>query len=64
MSTAVPEEHREVLDAPYGVLTTLVMTATSEHHGPCLAEDGLVKISLITTRQKVRNLWPGLGPRC
>jgi hypothetical protein len=25
VSTTVPEEHREVLDAPYGVLTTLLI---------------------------------------
>ncbi len=57
MSTAVAEEHREVLDAPYGVLTTLGRDGYPQSTMVAfLAEDGLIKISLNTTRQKTRNL--------
>ena len=57
MSTVVPEEHREVLDAPYGVLTTLGRDGYPQSTMVAfLAEGGLIKISLNTTRQKTRNL--------
>ncbi|HEX8132779.1 MAG TPA: TIGR03618 family F420-dependent PPOX class oxidoreductase [Actinomycetes bacterium] len=57
MSTVVPEEHREVLDAPYAVLTTLGRDGYPQSSMVSfLAEDGLVKLSLNTTRQKTRNL--------
>jgi PPOX class probable F420-dependent enzyme len=57
MRTAVPDEHREVLEAPYGVLTTLGADGYPQSTMVAfLAEDDLVKISLNTTRQKTRNL--------
>ena len=57
MSAAVPEEHEEVLDAPYAVLTTLGRDGYPQSTMVAfLAEDGLVKISLNTTRQKTKNL--------
>jgi PPOX class probable F420-dependent enzyme len=57
VSTTVPEEHREVLDAPYAVLTTLGHDGYPQSTMVAfLAEDGLVRISLNTTRQKTRNL--------
>jgi hypothetical protein len=64
VSRAAPEEHREVLDAPYGVLTTLGRDGYPQSTMVAfLAEDGLIKLSLNTTRQKTRNL-PGPGPPC
>ena len=57
MGTAIPEEHRELLEVPYGVLTTLGHDGYPQSTMVCfLAEDGLVKFSLNTTRQKTRNL--------
>ena len=57
MSTTVPKEHREVLDAPYAVLTTLGRDGYPQSTMVAfLAEDDLVSISLNTTRQKTRNL--------
>lgn len=57
MSTTVPGEHREVLDAPYAVLTTLGRDGYPQSTMVAfLADDGQVKISLNTTRQKTRNL--------
>jgi len=57
VSTTVPEEHREVLEAPYGVLTTLGQDGYPQSTMVSfLAEDGLIRISLNTTRQKTRNL--------
>ena len=57
MGTAVPGEHQEVLDAPYAVLSTLGRDGYPQSTMVSfLAEDGLVKISLNTTRQKTRNL--------
>lgn len=57
MSTTVPEEHREVLEAPFGVLTTLGADGYPQSTMVSfLAEDGVVKISLNTTRQKTKNL--------
>src|ERR687885_1470657 len=57
VSTVVPEEHREVLDASYAVLTTLGRDGYPQSTMVAfLAEGGLVKLSLNTTRQKTRNL--------
>jgi PPOX class probable F420-dependent enzyme len=57
VSTTVPKEHREVLDAPYAVLTTLGRDGYPQSTMVAfLAEDDLVSISLNTTRQKTRNL--------
>jgi PPOX class probable F420-dependent enzyme len=57
VSATIPEEHREVLDAPYGVLTTLGRDGYPQSTMVAfLAEDDLVRISLNTTRQKTRNL--------
>jgi PPOX class probable F420-dependent enzyme len=57
LSATVPEEHREVLDAPFGVLTTLGPDGYPQSTMVVfLAEDDLIKISLNTTRQKTRNL--------
>jgi hypothetical protein len=57
VSMTVPEEHQEVLDAPYGVLTTPGRRRLPQSTMVSfLAEDGLVRISLNTTRQKSRNL--------
>jgi PPOX class probable F420-dependent enzyme len=57
VSRAVPEKHREVLDAPYGVLTTLGRDGYPQTTMVAfLAEDDLIKLSLNTTRQKTRNL--------
>ena len=57
MSTTVPKEHREVLDAPYAVLTTLGRDGYPQSTMVAFrAEDDLVRISLNTTRQKTRNL--------
>ena len=57
MSTTVPEEHREVLEAPFGVLSTLGGDGYPQSTMVSfLAGDGLVGISLNTTRQKTRNL--------
>jgi PPOX class probable F420-dependent enzyme len=57
VSTTVPKEHREVLDAPYAVLTTLGRDGYPQSTMVAfLAEDELVSISLNTTRQKTRNL--------
>jgi PPOX class probable F420-dependent enzyme len=55
--TTVPDSHRDLLDAPVATLATI-----GPDGGPqltavwFLAEDGTVRISLNTTRQKVRNL--------
>jgi PPOX class probable F420-dependent enzyme len=57
VSTVVPKEHREVLDAPYAVLTTLGRDGYPQSTMVSfLAEDGVIKLSLNTTRQKTRNL--------
>ena len=57
MSTTVPKDHREVLDAPYAVLITLGRDGYPQSTMVAfLAEDDLVSISLNTTRQKTRNL--------
>jgi Pyridoxamine 5'-phosphate oxidase len=57
VSMTVPEEHREVLDAPYGVLSTLGRDGYPQSTMVSfLAKQGLVRISLNTTRQKTRNL--------
>ena len=57
MSTMVPEEHREVLDAPVAVLSTLGPDGYPQSTMVVfLAEDGLIRLSLNTTRQKTRNL--------
>jgi PPOX class probable F420-dependent enzyme len=53
----IPDAHRDLLDAQVATLATL------DNHGRpqlsevwFLAEDGIIRISLNTTRQKVRNL--------
>jgi len=57
MSTTIPEHHREVLDAPYAVLSTLGADDYPQSTVVVfLHEDGLFKISLNTTRQKTKNL--------
>jgi PPOX class probable F420-dependent enzyme len=57
MTMTVPESHRDLLDAEVATL------ATTDGHGRpqlselwFLAEDGVVRLSLNTARQKVRNL--------
>ena len=57
MSTTVPAHHRELLDAPYAVLSTFGPDDYPQSTMVVfLHEDGLFKISLNTTRQKTRNL--------
>ena len=57
MSNTVPEEHREVLETAFAVLTTLGPDGYPQSTMVSfLAEDDVVKISLNTTRQKTRNL--------
>jgi PPOX class probable F420-dependent enzyme len=57
MMTTIPDSHQDLLDAQVATLATL-----GNDGGPQLsevwfiAEDGIVRISLSTARQKVRNL--------
>ncbi|MFO7170750.1 MAG: PPOX class F420-dependent oxidoreductase [Chloroflexota bacterium] len=64
MTTSIPESHRDLLKADVGVLATNgpdgfpQVTATWF----LLDDDGLIKISLNTARQKVKNL--RANPNC
>jgi PPOX class probable F420-dependent enzyme len=55
--TSIPESHRDLLDAPVATFATI---APDEHPQLSelwfLAEDGVVRLSLNSSRQKVKNL--------
>jgi PPOX class probable F420-dependent enzyme len=53
----IPESHRDLLDAQVATLATIGPDGRPQLSGVWfLAEDGTVKISLNTSRQKTRNL--------
>ena len=60
----IPESHRDLLQAPVGILTTHgadgypQVTATWFRYD----DDGIIRLSLNTTRQKVKNL--RMRPEC
>jgi PPOX class probable F420-dependent enzyme len=57
MTTDIPDSHRDLLDQPVATLATLDPEGRPQLTEVWfLAEDGQVKFSLNTTRQKVRNL--------
>jgi PPOX class probable F420-dependent enzyme len=59
----VPDSHRDLLDLPVATLATIDRDGRPQLTEVWfLAEDGQVKISLNTSRQKVRNLQR--DPRC
>ena len=59
----VPDSHRDLLELPVATLATLDPHGRPQLTGVWfLADDGEVKISLNTSRQKVRNLQR--DPRC
>jgi PPOX class probable F420-dependent enzyme len=61
--TEIPESHRDLLDAPFATLATIAPDGRPQVSAVWfLAEDGKVKVSLNTTRKKVRNL--RLNPAC
>lgn len=54
---AIPDSHRDLLDAPVATLATLGSDGRPQLSALWfLAEAGIVRISLNTTRQKVKNL--------
>jgi PPOX class probable F420-dependent enzyme len=56
-NTEIPESHRDLLDAPFATLATLDGSGRPQlSQVVFLAEDGLVRISLNTTRAKTRHL--------
>jgi PPOX class probable F420-dependent enzyme len=55
--TEIPESHRDLLDTPIATLATIAPDGRPHLSAVWfLAEDGKVKVSLNTTRRKVRNL--------
>ena len=57
MTTTIPDSHRDLLDQPVATLGTLDREGRPQLTEVWfLAEDGQVKFSLNTSRQKVRNL--------
>jgi PPOX class probable F420-dependent enzyme len=57
MTTTLPDSHRDLLDQPVATLATVDADGRPQLTEVWfLAEDGQVKISLNTSRQKVRNL--------
>jgi PPOX class probable F420-dependent enzyme len=57
MTTTIPDSHRNLLDQPVATLATLDGEGRPQLTEVWfLAEDGQVKFSLNTSRQKVRNL--------
>lgn len=57
MSTSIPRSHRDLLDAGVGVLATVGADGRPQMTAVWfLAEDDTVRLSLNTSRQKVRNL--------
>lgn len=57
MATLIPESHRDLLDLPVATLATVGPDGRPQLTEVWfLADDGQVKLSLNTTRQKVRNL--------
>jgi PPOX class probable F420-dependent enzyme len=57
MTTTVPDSHRDLLDAQVATLGTIGQDGRPQLTVVWfLAEDGVVRISLNTSRQKVRNL--------
>jgi PPOX class probable F420-dependent enzyme len=57
MTTTIPDSHRNLLDQPVATLATLDPEGRPQLTEVWfLAEDGQVKISLNTSRRKVRNL--------
>ena len=57
MTTTIPDSHRDLLDQPVATLATVDPEGRPQLTEVWfLAEDGHVKISLNTSRQKVRNL--------
>jgi PPOX class probable F420-dependent enzyme len=60
----IPESHRDLLVAPVGVLATIGPDGFPQVTAVWFlaADDGTIKISLNTTRQKVKNL--GAHPEC
>jgi PPOX class probable F420-dependent enzyme len=57
MTTTIPDSHRDLLDQPVATLATLDPEGRPQLTEVWfLAEDGQVKFSLNTARQKVRNL--------
>jgi PPOX class probable F420-dependent enzyme len=57
VTTTIPDSHRDLLDQPVATLGTLDAEGRPQLTEVWfLAEDGQVKISLNTARQKVRNL--------
>ena len=61
--TTIPESHRDLLDAQVAVLGTIGASGRPQLSATWfLAEDGTVKLSLNTARQKVKNLQA--DPKC
>jgi PPOX class probable F420-dependent enzyme len=57
MTTTIPDSHRDLLDQPFATLATVDPQGRPQLTEVWfLAEDGQVKFSLNTSRQKVRNL--------
>jgi PPOX class probable F420-dependent enzyme len=55
--TTIPETHKDLLNAPVGVLGTVGSSGRPQLSGVWfLAEDDTVRLSLNTLRQKVKNL--------
>jgi PPOX class probable F420-dependent enzyme len=55
--TTIPETHKDLLNAPVGVLGTVGSSGRPQLSGVWfLAEDDTVRLSLNTVRQKVKNL--------
>ena len=61
--TSIPEAHRDLLNAQVAVLGTIGASGRPQLSGLWfLAEDDTVRLSLNTTRQKVKNLQA--NPKC
>ena len=61
--TTIPDSHRDLLNGPVAVLGTIGASGRPQLSGTWfLAEGETVKISLNTTRQKVKNL--RANPKC
>ena len=61
--TTIPDSHRDLLDGQIAVLGTIGSSGRPQLSGIWfLAEDGTVRCSLNTTRQKVKNLQA--NPKC
>jgi PPOX class probable F420-dependent enzyme len=61
--TTIPDSHRDLLSAPVAVLGTIGASGRPQLSGTWFLADGdTVKISLNTTRQKVKNLQA--NPKC